>query len=241
MTMFKERTTRPEKGNKYYITKDAGGWSSAIKGKPTDSQNNVLHNCVGYAYGRFNEIAETGSAMSYLEPRNAELWAGIAKNQGLDISQTPEVGAVMCWQKGATLNSSDGAGHVAIVEKVISPTEVITSESGYNAKNAWWRQTRKTGTDGRWGQNSYYTFLGFIRNPAVRAEANTSSPVLKRGSKGEDVKTLQNLLKEKKYYCGNIDGDFGNYTFCAVAGFQLDNNLVIDGICGPATWAALRR
>ena len=87
--MFKERTTRPEKGNKYYITKDAGGWSSAIKGKPTDSQNNVLHNCVGYAYGRFNEIAETGSAMSYLEPRNAELGAGIAKNQGLDISQTP--------------------------------------------------------------------------------------------------------------------------------------------------------
>lgn len=33
---FKMRTTRPEAGNKYYITKDAGGYSYAIKGSPTD-------------------------------------------------------------------------------------------------------------------------------------------------------------------------------------------------------------
>ena len=37
----------------------------------------------------------------------------------------------MVWQKGATLNGSDGAGHVAIVEKVAGDTEVYTSESGW--------------------------------------------------------------------------------------------------------------
>ena len=53
---FKPRLTRPEAGNKYYITKASGGWSDAIKGKPVDALCNTLSNCVGYAYGRFNEI-----------------------------------------------------------------------------------------------------------------------------------------------------------------------------------------
>ncbi len=44
---FKMRTTRPEAGNKYYITVGNGGYSYAIKGNPTDAQNDVLSNCVG--------------------------------------------------------------------------------------------------------------------------------------------------------------------------------------------------
>lgn len=54
---FKMRTTRPEAGNKYYITKDAGGYSYAIKGNPTDKQNNVLSNCFS---GETNYITEEG-------------------------------------------------------------------------------------------------------------------------------------------------------------------------------------
>jgi intein/homing endonuclease len=45
MIMFTPRLTRPEKGNKYYITKGNGGYSPAIKGKPTDAQCDVLANC----------------------------------------------------------------------------------------------------------------------------------------------------------------------------------------------------
>ncbi len=44
---FKPRLTRPEAGNKYYITKASGGWSDAIKGKPVDALCNTLSNCVG--------------------------------------------------------------------------------------------------------------------------------------------------------------------------------------------------
>lgn len=33
---FTPRLTRPTAGNKYYITKSAGGYSSAVKGSPTD-------------------------------------------------------------------------------------------------------------------------------------------------------------------------------------------------------------
>ena len=163
MAVFKPRLTKPEKGNPYYNTKANGGYSSAIKGKPTDKDCDVLANCVGYAYGRFNEIGGWGSC-KYLLPTNAENF--IQYKGSLEVGQTPKLGACMVWRKGATLSGSDGAGHVAIVEKIISDTEVVTSESGYNSSKPFWTQTRKKGSDGRWGSGSAYTFLGFIYNPA---------------------------------------------------------------------------
>lgn len=41
------RTTKPGKGNKYYIKKASGGYSPCITGKPTDKDCDVLSNCVG--------------------------------------------------------------------------------------------------------------------------------------------------------------------------------------------------
>ena len=163
MAAFKPRMTKPEAGNPYYNTKANGGYSNAIKGKPTDKDCDVLANCVGYAYGRFNEIGGWGSC-KYLWPTNAEKFIQYA--DGLEIGQTPKLGACMVWRKGATLLGSDGAGHVAIVEKIVSATEVVTSESGYNSKKPFWTQTRKKGSNGRWGAGYGYTFLGFIYNPA---------------------------------------------------------------------------
>ena len=58
---------------------------------------------------------------------------------------------------------------MAIVEKVISETEVYTSESGYGSA-AFWNQIRRKGADGRWGAGAQYSFLGFIYNPAVCEE-----------------------------------------------------------------------
>ena len=110
---FKMRTNKPEAGNKYYITKANGGYSDAIKGSPTDKDCDVLSNCVGYAYGRFNEIGGYGYC-KYLRPVNAENFIQY-KGTSLKTGQAPKLGACMVWQKGATLNGSDGAGHVAIV------------------------------------------------------------------------------------------------------------------------------
>lgn len=161
---FTPRLTKPEAGNKYYIRKAEGGYSPAIKGKPTDSGCNVLSNCVGYAIGRFNEIGKYGSC-KYLRSVNAENFIQY-KDSVLEVGQTPKLGAVIVWKKGATLNGSDGAGHVAIVEKIISDTQIVTSESGYGCSTPFWTQTRHKGS-GNWGAGAGYTFLGFIYNPAV--------------------------------------------------------------------------
>lgn len=241
MSKFVPRLTKPGKGNKYYITKGSGGWNPAIKGKPTDSECDVLANCVGYAIGRFNEIAETGSAMTWLKSQNAENFIETAKAQGLKISQTPEVGAVACWQKGATLASGDGAGHVAIVEEVTSPTMIVTSESGFNAKKPFWTQVRPKGSNGNWGQNTAYKFRGFILNPKKFTADEYEEPTkpLKKGATGDDVKWLQKRLKDRKYYNGDIDGYFGTITLGALLAFQFESDLDVDGVCGSKTRQAL--
>lgn len=198
---FKPRLTRPTSGNKYYIRKANGGYSNAIKGKPTDSQCEVLSNCVGYAYGRFNEIGGYGSC-KYLAPVNAENF--IQYKGSCEVGQTPKVGACMVWQKGATLDGSDGAGHVAIVEQVISDTEVVTSESGWGSSTPFYTKNRKKGSDGRWGAGSAYKFLGFIYNPAVKEE--DTKPKGDSYSLKEFIKDIQGATGSK------VDGIAGPET-----------------------------
>lgn len=167
---MQERTRKPEAGNKFYITKSKGGYSTCVEGSPVDPDCNVLANCVGYACGRFNEII---GSMKYAALNcNAENFIERAKSIGLEVTDHPTLGGIMCWQKGATLSGSDGAGHVAVVERIIDANTIVTSESGYNNDRIWWYQTR-TDDNGRWGQEAEYSFRGCIINPAigdVRAE-----------------------------------------------------------------------
>jgi len=65
-------------------------------------------------------------------------------------------------------------------------------------------------------------------------------PVLRRGSRGNYVRYLQQLLLSKLYSPGSIDGVFGSVTQSAVTSFQRENGLVADGIVGSRTWATLR-
>lgn len=62
---------------------------------------------------------------------------------------------------------------------------------------------------------------------------------LKRGSRGEDVKWLQQKLTEKGYLVGTIDGIFGTKTEQCVKDFQTD--VFVDGICGKLTIEKLQK
>ena len=63
--------------------------------------------------------------------------------------------------------------------------------------------------------------------------------VLKRGSRGDEVVTLQKKLKQWGYYDGAVDGVFGSGTEKAVQYFQRKNGLAADGVVGAKTAAAL--
>ncbi len=62
-----------------------------------------------------------------------------------------------------------------------------------------------------------------------------SAATLSLGARGEEVKKLQQVLKEKGYEIGEIDGIYGAKTKEAVIAFQKENGLKIDGIAGPET------
>ena len=69
--------------------------------------------------------------------------------------------------------------------------------------------------------------------------APTPEPVLRTGSRGDDVKTLQGRLHDLGYYTDEIDGQFGNATRTAVIEFQKSNGLDPDGMVGTETKAVL--
>jgi putative chitinase len=68
--------------------------------------------------------------------------------------------------------------------------------------------------------------------------AKGSRPVLARGSTGDAVTQLQNLLRDLNFAVA-VDGDFGPGTEVAVTRFQSENKLTANGVVGPETWAAM--
>ena len=152
------RTTRPTAGNKYFIRKVNGGYSTCIQGKPTDSQCNVLANCVGYACGAFNEELDLGYEKYHLNC-NAENFIERAIASGLSIVSKPVVGSILCWEGLGSL-----AGHVAIVIEVINDNCIKTAESGYGSPRPF-LIIKRYNNNGRWGLNANYKSRGFIINP----------------------------------------------------------------------------
>ena len=75
-------------------------------------------------------------------------------------------------------------------------------------------------------------FIYFTNNNEVDA-------LSKYGSRGDEVRQIQEKLKRWRYYNGNVDGIFGSQTLEAVKYFQRKNGLTVDGIAGPATLKAM--
>lgn len=75
--------------------------------------------------------------------------------------------------------------------------------------------------------------VGSIRPLILAADPSTGKATLRRGARGDDVKTIQSEVGAK------IDGVFGPGTEAAVREFQRKSKLVPDGIVGPKTWAVI--
>lgn len=116
----------------------------------------------------------------------------------------------------------------------------------------------KSGTGHKWTKHGKLPWITYgeetVQKPAETVTAPTPSaskpvttyysvrlPLLQKGSEGESVKAMQIMLKSYGYDLGQagIDGEFGPATENAVEAFQEDNDLEVDGKCGPKTWATL--
>ncbi len=112
-------------------------------------------------------------------------------------------------------------------------------------------------TDGIVGKATWYKISNLYTAVTRLAELNSEgnslgigtvppSTVLRQGSRGQDVLTLQYLLDViAEYYSGipspGQDGIFGNNTREAVIAYQRQMGLAADGIVGQDTWNSLYR
>ena len=191
MAEYEARLTAPSTTNKNYIHYTKGGYNYCI----LRSGNSCLPNCVGYAWGRWREILGKNPKLSR---SNAENWYGYTAD-GYKRGQTPKVGAIICWRKGKAGVASDGAGHIAVVERVKADGSIITSNSDYSGKRFYIREFKPP-----YKLGSSYTFQGFIYLPlSFGDEATTNSNKEKTNSvkfaKGDKVK----LSSDAKYYDGS--------------------------------------
>ena len=74
---------------------------------------------------------------------------------------------------------------------------------------------------------------------AVQSADDSVSTLSKMGSRGDEVRRIQQKLKSMGYYTGSVDGIYGTQTQSAVRKFQRDNGLTVDGIAGPKTLSYL--
>lgn len=245
--VYKPRLTAPSTSDKNWIKSTKGGYNYCIEIK----NGSCLPNCVGYAWGRWRELL--GSKPN-LSTGNAENWFN--KKDGYTRGQEPKVGAVICWRKGKAGDSSDGAGHVAIVEEVKSNGDVVTSNSAYNGTRFYTKTYKKSNN---YYMGSKYTFQGFIYIPKDYENAKTyqgTFPTIpcvaiknKKGKitgyrkyfankdKGTQVKYLQQFLNWANNAKLDIDGVVGPKTLAQVGTFQKKVGITVDKKFGNASLA----
>ena len=92
------------------------------------------------------------------------------------------------------------------------------------------------GGDRRW---SHYAIPAGLYTPEeirkAHEERGTFMRIMRKGSQGEDVRALQEMLNGLGFACGRADGIYGANTEAAVKAFQAVNGIKADGIAGPQT------
>lgn len=124
--------------------------------------------------------------------------------------------------------------------------------SGTQSAVIAFQRERGLDPDGIVGQATWAALLGSAGGGRPRAsdpqpdpiplpypDPSASRPTLREGARGTDVHDLQRMLVDTGHLSGRVDGIFGSGTRTAVVAFQRDRNLSVDGVVGPATWAAL--
>lgn len=152
--MFTPRLSRPANTDPLWINTAYGGTNPCILGYPSYGYGSVLANCVGYRHGRGTEILGRPSGLCI---NQASAW--YTYNDGYPRSSEPQLGAIACWDDGAS-------GHVAVIEEVFYTGGIITSctvsESVYGGA---YFQTATINRSSGWYRFTGYTFQGFIILP----------------------------------------------------------------------------
>lgn len=88
--------------------------------------------------------------------------------------------------------------------------------------------------DGSCGMATWGDLLGLPKN-----NGEFVLKQVKIGDKGVEVLLLQEILKSRGYYKGELDWSFGPLLDAATRKYQAERGLKLDGVAGPETWKDL--
>lgn len=141
-------------------------------------------------------------------------------------------------------DKSGDCDHVGIVEAAGS-SQLTTIEGNTSAGN----KGSQSNGDGVYRRYRSYSQVAHVVRPkysggspatsATDKEINVTVLQIKKGSKGNTVRSAQTLLRYRHGYKIEVDGDFGPATDAAVRAFQRAKGIGVDGIVGAKTWAKL--
>lgn len=150
-------------------------------------------------------------------------------------NRTPNPGDILFydWQDDGNGDNTGWPDHVGIVEKAENG-KITVIEGNY-----------KKGVNRRVLAVNAKNIRGY-GVPKYEAEpkqetVSVALPVLKKGDKGEPVRTMQWLLIRNGYDMEGYgaDASFGGATRRAVEKFQSENGIAVSGKCDAATWRTL--
>lgn len=164
------------------------------------------------------------------------------KSKGQWHTSNPKVGDLVLFD----FSKKGIAGHIGILEKINADGTYTTIEGNTSASNqanggCVMRRTRQRMSIRGFARPNYNGASQVASEIKGGNTVNVTLTVLKKGSEGNEVKTLQRLLIACGYSCGSAgaDGDFGNGTLTAVKKYQTAHKLTADGIVGENTWNSI--
>lgn len=200
------------------------------------------------------------SQILHCMPDNYKCWhigsPGNAQYLGIEMGEPSQIH----YTSGARFTVSDLAAAQRYAEaaykNAVQLIAYLCKKHGWEPQNAVWThyeitKRRMSNTDHvdpqhLWDGLGMGYDLAKLRRDVKAAMGGSSAPVsghpvLRRGSSGEAVVRMQQLLIRAGYNFApwGADGIFGDYTDSIVRAFQTKSSLSADGICGRLTWAAL--
>jgi len=192
----------------------------------------------------------SGSTTGYVSPEYVALSPG---NENAAVSPAPTNAPAVTAAPESTLLKKGSRGDAvrALQEKLIALGFLTGSADGVygndtvSAVKAFQRSQGLT-ADGAAGASTLAALNSALATPVPTAAPTpvpTQSPsvtgVLKKGSRGDEVRALQEKLIALGYLSGSADGVYGNDTVAAVKDFQRSQGLTADGVAGASTLSAL--